>query len=292
MHNGQLDLFSEYVPPTSPPQRQIDEMAPPDASALTDEALVAAIPNASIAQSRLLTGEAARRRMKTAIPALEELCRRFIGFGSDSLVPEQVAALEALSKIGGGEAVQAVVRVLVRKTVQGPTLAVAVAAAARLKAILPKETALQLLRNANPLIRANAARCARSQAATLPALVDLLADLHEQVRIAAACALGRMGRAEARPMLIRLLREAPNAEVIDASPSIADDACCVLLGRIARSGSGLASLALDALDVIDDPRAEHIIAAIRDAERKSKIAPSANDTLGSSQAIGRTAENA
>jgi hypothetical protein len=262
MHDGQLDLFSEQTPLTNPQPNRPDKIPRVDAEALTDAALVAAIPHASIAESSPLAEEAARRGLTAAIPALQDLCLRFTGFGSDALVPEQVAALQALSKIGGGEAARAVVQIVVRQVVRGPTLVIAVAAAARLKATFPPATALQLLRHANPLVRANACRCARSHSATLPALFDLLADLNEQVRTAAACALGRMGRFEARPMLARLLRDAPSAEVIDATPAIADEACCVLLGRIARGRSALASLALDALHAIDNPRAERIIAGV------------------------------
>ena len=262
MNNGQLDLFSAPAPRTKPELRVSDRIPCVDASVLTDEAVVAAIPHASIAESVLLAGEAGRRRLAAAVPALEKLCQQLTGFGNDSLVPEQVAALEALSMIGGSEAAQAVVRILARGAVRGPNLAIAVETAVHLKAKLPPDIALQLLRDDNPLVRANACRCARFHSATLPVLIDLLNDLHAQVGIAAACALGRMGRLEARPILIRLLQEAPNAEMIDATPAVADEECCVLLGRIARDRPPLASLALDALNAIENPRAERIIAGI------------------------------
>ena len=74
----------------------------------------------------------------------------------------------------------------------------------------------------------------------------------------AACALGRMGRTEARTTLARLLHEAPSAEIIDASASLADEDCIVRLGRIAHERPDLAALALDALADIDHPRASAI----------------------------------
>ena len=262
MAHGQLDLFSARAPLREPDPRPGEIVRCVDASALSDDVLVAAIPHASIAESRLLAAEAARRRIAAAIPALENLCHRLTGYGRDCLVPEQVAALEALSALGGAAAVQAVVRILTRGAVQGPTLVVAAEAAAHLKANLLPHIALVLLRNPDPLVRANGCRCARPHPATLPVLVDLLEDLHERVRIAAACALGRVGRLEAPPLLTRLLREAPSAEVIEATPAIADEECCVLLGRIARNRSALSSAALDALNSIDDPRAERIIAGL------------------------------
>ena len=66
----------------------------------------------------------------------------------------------------------------------------------------------------------------------------------------AACALSRMGRSEARPVLLRLLLEAPSAAVIDALSVVADEQCLVILGRIARTRPDLADAALAALDGI------------------------------------------
>jgi hypothetical protein len=93
-------------------------------------------------------------------------------------------------------------------------------------------------------------------------LRELLDDLHRDVRIAAACALGRMGRSEVRGLLVGCLREAPTAELIDAIAPSADDECVVLLGRLARSAPQLSECAIEALRSIDDPRADQVIAAL------------------------------
>ena len=262
MNGGQGDLFCTAARPEPPRGAQPGGAPRLDAGSLADEALVAAIAGASLVESGPLAGEAARRRLAAAIPALEALCRRFTGFGGERLVPEQVAALTALAEIGGGEAGQAVARLIARRMVQGPTLAIALAAAVRLKLALPAETALPLLGDADPAVRADACRCLPRRPALVPALVALLADRHEPVRTAAACALGRMGRVEARPALHRLLQTAPGAEAIDAAIAVADEACCVSLGRIARSRSTLAAFAREALQAIDDPLAERILAGI------------------------------
>ena len=169
--------------------------------------------------------------------------------------------------IGGAEAGQAVARIIVKTVVQGPTFCVAVCAAAHLKAKLPPAVVLGLLRAADPRIRAGACRCARRSADTIAVLVDLLDDLNDVVRNAAACALGRMGRAEARPVLVRLLGEGPTIEVIDAITAIADAESIVVLGRIARDRPDLASTVLDALDAIDHPRAERTAEAILSTRR-------------------------
>ena len=97
----------------------------------------------------------------------------------------------------------------------------------------------------------------------MPLLVDLLDDLHEIVAVAAACALGRAGRIEAQPRLARLLRDDPTADVIDAVSPVADDDCIVQLGRIARTNPVLSGAAVDALDAMDNPRAQAIAATVR-----------------------------
>ena len=86
---------------------------------LDDAALIAAIPDAGLADCRALAAEAGRRRLLPAIPALEALCRRFRGFGLHHPVPEQVAALSALAAVGGRDAASAVSRIIVDGVVQG-----------------------------------------------------------------------------------------------------------------------------------------------------------------------------
>lgn len=104
----------------------------------------------------------------------------------------------------------------------------------------------------------------------VPVLIELLDDLNGDVSGSAACALGRLGRTEARPSLVRLLRTAPSPEVIDAVASVADEDCVVLLARIARTKRDLASSAIDALHQVDHPRAAQALAALtRPQDRES-----------------------
>ena len=77
-----------------------------------------------------------------------------------------------------------------------------------------------------------------------------------------ACALGLMGRHEARPLLLRLLRE-PSAAIIDAVSGVADEECLVVIGRIARTEPDLADAALAALEAIASARAMTIAATAR-----------------------------
>ena len=155
----QLNLFSAagFAVEQPLPQRLAHHPAVGD---LDDEALIAAIPTATLGDCTALAAEAARRRLAAAIPALEALCRRFTGFGIVRVVPEQSAALQALAVIGSRDAAQAVSLLIVREAVQGPTLCLAVTVAAQLHATLPVDVLRSLLRHADPDIRANACRCA------------------------------------------------------------------------------------------------------------------------------------
>jgi HEAT repeats len=259
----QLDLFDD-AGDRSDPVAAVPEGRPrPAAADLDDTALIAAIPWASLADCRALAAEAGRRRLAAAVPALEVLCRRFLGFGRGSPIPEQEAALAALAEIGGSDAAAAAARLIEGQAVQGPGLAAAVVAAAGLGVRLGGETALSLLRDPAPRTRAAACRCVRPSPAVTPMLLALLEDIDREVARAAACGLGRAGRGEARPVLLRLLREAPSAEVIDAAIAVADEECLVLFGRLARTRPDLAEAALAALDAIPSPRAATIAAAAR-----------------------------
>jgi hypothetical protein len=257
----QLDLFAgEFVSAGRPSPQGTGGPAPGE---MDDAALIAAIPQSSLADSTALAAEAMRRDLAAAVPALEALCRRFSGFGAERIVPEQAAALAALATIGGRDAAQAVAGMIARGVVQGPGLLAAVMAAARLRATLVADVLQSFLRHAEPGIRAAACGCVCPWPELVPVFVDLLNDLDRHVARSAACALGRMGRIEARPMLTRLLREQPSEDVLDSVAPIADEDGVVLLGRIVRTRPDLAEAALQALEAIDHPRAAVILAAVR-----------------------------
>jgi hypothetical protein len=258
----QLDLFRDS--PIAVEPCRYDEVARPviAVEAIEEDDLLAGLPHLGIADSLALAAEAGRRRMVGAVPALEALCGRFAGFGADRIVPEQAAAIDALAQIAVADAARALARLIARRIVQGPCLQRAVTAAACLGSKLPAAIVLKLLRHDDPVIRADACRFAQPSPEMVAQLRELLDDLQRPVRMAAACALGLMGRNEARPFLARYLREEPSAQLIDAVAPVADEECIILLGRIARTMPDLSQAALDALDSIDHPRASRIAAEI------------------------------
>lgn len=267
MPERQLDLFA-----ASGIDREALSTAAPSAPTalvaadLDDQALPAMIPMAGLKEATALAAEAGRRRLPEAVPALQALCRRFIGFGREHPVPEQGAALEALAAIGGAAAARAATAMIVERVVEGPNRAHAVEVAARLGARLPAPTLLELLAASDAGVRAAACACVGQQLALAPRLLELAHDAAGEVRNAAACALGRMGRREALPTLTRLLREAPSAAVIDAVAPVADEDCVILLGRTARARPDLAELVLDSLAVIAHPRARQLLQSLSAAQ--------------------------
>ena len=264
MSDQQLDLFSSSGIQAERPLPQSMERRPM-ATALDDQALIAAIPESNLADSVALATEAGRRRLAAAVPSLDTLCRRFSGFGFDRMVPEQAAALRAFAEISGREAAQAVARLIVRGVVQGPALNLAVSTAARIGSTLPADVLRSLLRHPDPGIRASVCGCVHRHPELISVMIDLLDDLNQDVARSAACALGQIGRIEARPMLAKFLREEPSEEIIDAVSSVADEECIVQLGRIARTQPALSDAALNALEGIDQPRANAIATAIHSA---------------------------
>ena len=261
MDNGQLELFAPRVrldaaSDAGNVQRLVAEN-------MSDEALIAALPDSTLADARALADEAGRRRLIGAVSALTASCHRFVGFGVHDLVPEQSAALGALAEIGGREASRSVARMVGKGVIQGPTLAIAMAAASRLNVVFSPDVALPLLRHESPLVRTSACDCVRAGREIATTLIDLLGDLDREVSTAAACALGRMGKGEARNQLKRHLKERPSHRVIEALAGVADEESIVFLARLGRDRPELAGSVLAALDDIEHPRASTAASALR-----------------------------
>src|SRR5277367_4089940 len=80
----------------------------------------------------------------------------------------------------------------------------------------------------------------------LATLIELLAE----ATTAAACALGIMGRVEARDLLKRCLIEKPSPRVIEALAGVADEEAIVFLARFGRKRPELANSVLSALEAV------------------------------------------
>ncbi len=247
------------LPPVRAPTTQADP------ATLDDAALLDAVPYARREACQAYADEVVRRRLAGGIAALDALCRRFRGFGLNAPIAEQAVALDALARIGGRQAGDAVSRLIADGVVADPGLPAALHAAATLGCHLPPDTSLRLLRHPDPGIRAQAATVAAARDDVTAVLLDLLGDLNMDVADSAALALGRIGRTEARARLLRLLHAAPAADLIDAIAPIADDTCVVALNRIGRADPALRPRIVQALQDIDTDLARRVATGLSEA---------------------------
>jgi HEAT repeat protein len=262
----QLDLFGDRPELDWPTQRASATPIAPER--LSDDELIATIPDATLAYAFAITAEAGTRRLGAAVPALVSLCTRFVGYGANAAVPEQVAALRALGDIGGHDASQAVSSLITKKVVQRPTLMTALTAAAELGVILPNDVALNLLRDRDSSVRSAACSCVRAGHEIIAALVSMLGDSDLEVAIASACALGRMGRPESLGHLKRHLLERRSLRIVEALARVADDEAIVFLARVARGRRELTDSVISALEDIENPRALSIARALERTKEK------------------------
>lgn len=271
----QLDLFSGRSAIREGPIEPRAAGRPP--ADLSDGELVAALVDRGIDETSALAAEAGRRGLADAVATLARLCRRFVGFGLEKLVPEQAAALDALATIGGRDARHEVERLIAEGIVQGPNLATAVAAAARLGCNFPPELGILLLRNPDPSVRASACAGIRPSGNVVDVLKALLHDRDREVSIAAACALGRAGHVDALPALKNRLREAPSNRVIEALAGVADEDAVVFLRRAGLERPEFSASVVAALQEIDLPSAVRAADALRArsaAEPRGPLTPS------------------
>ena len=264
----QLDLFGDR-PELDRPAHSATA-TPFAVEGLPDDDLIAAIPDATLVDVSAITAEAGRRRLIAAVPALTALCNRFVGYGERAVVPEQVAALNALGAIGGQEAAHAVSRLIVKRIVQGPTLLTALTVACHLGVVLPGDFALSLLQHPNPLIRAAGCGCVRAGHKIIAELISLMGDLDDEVAIASACALGRMGRTEALGHLKSHLLERPSLRIVEALARVADDEAIVLLARTGRARRELTESVISALEDIESPKALSAADALKMFSRQAE----------------------
>lgn len=258
----QLNLFEGLrTEPAAAPEPARERRV--DVKAASNAELIDLLPQARMRESVAIVRQIARRRLVSGIPALAALCRRHAGFGRNRVIPEQVAAVKAMGIVGGNEASRSLAQLIVRGDIEGPNLKVALRVAVKLICPLPESLVMDLLRADNPGLRAAAARCVGRWPRCAPLLIQLLEDLHKDVRLAAACALGRIGNDAARPVLLNALSEQPSPEVVEAIAGIADRTGLVLLGRTAETRRDLAGLIKRVFEGIDDPLAAIIAKRIQ-----------------------------
>ena len=254
----QPDLFDgrgkdDAVPEPGRPPRPL----PAAPATLADDALIAALPEAGPSEVGAICSEIAAPSLEGAVPALEALWRRFVGFGIERPLAEQLAVLEALAGLDRPAA-----RAALRRTVLGgvaaSALPAALGAAARAGLTLPAGFVVPHLDHAEAAVR-GAAFALADRAKVAPDLLRAgLHDASRAIRRAAAIALAHRGDPSARETLLGELARSPSEALVDALAGIADEDTVVHLGRCAVDCPALASAVIDALRDMESPRAARL----------------------------------
>ncbi len=245
----QFDLFEDR-PPTAPDAGPASPLLRPDT--LTDDEVLHLLPDAVMQDAVLLCGLVVERRLgDCALPALDRLWRRFRGFGHERPEPEQEALVETLARIGTTGATDMLAGIVAAADFPPPLLPAALRAALHTGLRLPRGFAGPLLGNADPRVRELAVRLGQFGRPDIAAIEELIGDTHRPVRRAAAIALGRLGRASARPVLLEELYRDPTSEIVTGLAGIADDDIAVHLGRCAESHPALAQTVAAVLEEME-----------------------------------------
>jgi len=251
---SQLDLFAwrerdgnsaETVAHGGRPRDALEpnRTEPEDVAAMTPEALLSALearfddPTGDNRGLVPLIREVERRREATAGPFLVRVCRRHAGFDRSRVVPEVVAALNALTAVGVADAAPAILRL----AEQGAFGHASVAAALRYFALVRYWPAAVLLR---PYLNHDESEV-REAACTLAAvigtrsnierLLELCNDTRAEVIDAAVIALGNLGHRPVKKVLESRLQSATIDEIpkiVDALVPVSDEETAISLGRL------------------------------------------------------------
>ena len=226
---------------------------------LTDEALIAVLPRASMLAAEGLCSEVASRGLVRAVPALEQLWRRFAGFGIGTPLTEQRAVLNALSRLDRASARRALRGIVLSKGLPASLAPAALGAAAEAALSLSVGFVGPLMEHEDAAVRAAAFGLAPRAGVPVELLRDGLCDPSATVRRLAAIAMGNAGDAGATAPLAAELVCNPSAAVIGALASIGDEDAIVHLGRCAERHPALGGLVIDALRDLDSPKADRLV---------------------------------
>ena len=232
--DGQPDLFDERgLIEASRVPAPVAPDAGPAAVGLTDGALIATLPHATPSNVEAVCAEVVSRSLEAAVPALEELWRRFAGYGIGVPLVEQRAVLDTLAQLDCEAARAALKGIVLSGGLPASLLPAALRAAADAGLALSAAFIGPLLDHGDIAVREPAFALALKAGVRSDRLRDGLGDASASVRRSAALAMGKRGDAGAREALIGELGGNPSSEVIEALALVADDDVVVHLGRCA-----------------------------------------------------------
>jgi len=191
-----------------------------------------------------------------------------MGYGAEEIIPEQIAAVEAIAAIGGHGAAPALAEIIDEQVIVGPGLVNALVIAARLGARLAHDVVLSLLRSDDATVRVVSCRLVRGRPEEVAQARLMLVDRSPQVQLAAACCLGSLGYEDARPALLAAVELSPTLEVIEGLAGVLDADTVVRLGRVARLAPEWREAIREVLEDCELPSAAKVAAGLRVGGRK------------------------
>ena len=272
----QLDLFggrearlaSTRSPPPEPKTAKVQLASSPRdergaVTSMSDDDLIGTLTSMPKQLKLAAMAEIGRRRITGAVPTLARVCRLFMGHGTDVIVPEQIAAIEALTAVGSRESALSLTELIDEQVIIGPNLLNALVAAADLGSVLAHDVMASLLHSDDTAIRVAACRLVRGRREEMAQVRLMLVDRSPEVRLAAACCLGSLGHEDVRPTLLAAADRSPSLEVIEGLAGVIDAETVVRLGRIARLAPEWREAILSVLDDCDLPSAAKVAAGLR-----------------------------
>lgn len=244
------DYARGAAPVTSSPMRP-EEMS--------DEALLAELPKASVASVSGLGAELIKRRPLGWQEAALKLWGRFLGFGGERPTVEQELVLTMAITTADRNLVEAILRMGQILPCFEPFL---VRAAAASRVTLPKSIVEAGLSSAQADVRCAALSLAVASDVSLDDIYPYLTDPVREVRRAAAVALAEAGEEDARDVLLYEIRVRPSRTLLDALSFVANEDVVIRLGQLARQSPEWCEPVIAVLETIDHPKASKVIASL------------------------------
>lgn len=245
---GQLDLFDQPAGDMNAPSGALQPSIDP--AAMSDEDLLLGFARASLGSVEPLAREILRRRPEGWTDAAAALWERFLGFGTNVPMPEQVAVLGLVRQTAAAPLLLQLLRRAPMADCLDPHL---LPAAAACGVSLPQATVLRGLANPQSDIRTAALQVAPASRVPPDKLHPFLSDQVRDVRRTAATVIAEAGDAVAREPLLLEMRLQPDRRGLEALSSVANEDVIIRLGQIARRHRAWREVVIEVLHMIDNP---------------------------------------
>ena len=230
-----------------------------DPAAMSDEDLLLGLARASLGSVEPIAREILRRRPEGWTDAAAALWERFLGFGTNVPMPEQVAVLGLVRQTAAAPLLIQLLRRAPMADCLDPHL---LPAAAACGVSLPQATVLRGLANPQSDIRTAALQVAPASRVPPDKLHPFLSDQVRDVRRTAATVIAEAGDAVAREPLLLEMRLQPDRRGLEALISVANEDVVIRLGQIARQHHAWRGTVIEVLHMIDDPKAAIVAAGL------------------------------